>query len=73
MDKIEHIVDQYFRTADENNKLELLSVEGMAEAVDWAINKSHIGAFTKVVMYVFKIDTCRKIVFTNLLTIVKYM
>ncbi|KAL4121253.1 hypothetical protein QTP88_013801 [Uroleucon formosanum] len=49
MEKIEHIVDQYFRTANEENQLELLSVDGMAEAVDWLVNKSCPDAINKVV------------------------
>lgn len=49
MEKIEHIVDQYFRTANKENQLELLSVDGMAEAVDWLVNKSCHDAINKVV------------------------
>jgi len=49
MDNIEHIVDQYFRTTNEENQLELLSVDGMAEAVDWLVNKSRLDAINKVV------------------------
>jgi len=49
MDNIEHIVDQYFRTANDENQLELLSVDGMAEAVDWVVNKSCPDAINKVV------------------------
>lgn len=49
MEKIEHIVDQYFRTANEENQLELLSVDGMAEAVDWLVNKARPDAINKVV------------------------
>ncbi|XP_022175079.1 double-strand break repair protein MRE11 [Myzus persicae] len=49
MEKIEHIVDQYFRTTNEENQLELLSVDGMAEAVDWLVNKSRPDAINKVV------------------------
>ncbi|XP_008185560.1 LOW QUALITY PROTEIN: double-strand break repair protein MRE11 [Acyrthosiphon pisum] len=49
MEKIEHIVDQYFRTASEENQLELLSVDGMAEAVDWLVNKSCHDAIKRVV------------------------
>lgn len=50
MDKIEQIVDQYFRNAtDANTQLQLLSVNGMAEAVDWAVNKSSASAISSVV------------------------
>lgn len=49
MNKIEHIVDEYFRTADVDNRLELLSVDGMAEAVDWVVNKSCSDAINQVV------------------------
>lgn len=50
MDKIEQIVDQYFRNAtDTDQQLELLSVNGMAEAVDWAVNKSSTNAISSVV------------------------
>lgn len=50
MDKIEQIVDQYFRnTSDANTQLELLSVNGMAEAVDRAINKESACAINVVV------------------------
>lgn len=49
MEKIEHIVDKYFRTANEDNQLELLSVNGMAEAVNWVVNKSNPDAIKNVV------------------------
>lgn len=50
MDKIEQIVDQYFRTAsDADKQLELLSVNGMAVAVDSAVNKSSTSAINLVV------------------------
>lgn len=49
MDKIEHIVDEYFRTADKNNQLQLLSVDGMAEGVDWVVNKSCPDAIKQIV------------------------
>lgn len=49
IEKIEHIVDRYFRTANEDNQLELLSVNGMAEAVDRVVNKSFPDAINKVV------------------------
>lgn len=40
MDKIENIVDQYFRTiTDKKKQLELLSLSSMAEAVDQVVNK----------------------------------
>lgn len=50
MEKIEHIVDQYFRTtSDVDKQLELLSVYGMAEAIDWVVNKSRSDAISTVV------------------------
>lgn len=39
MEKIEHIVNQYFETASEGNQLELISVNGMAVAIDCVVNK----------------------------------
>lgn len=49
MEKIEHIVEQYFTTASDGNRLELLSVNCMAEAVDNAVNKSRSDAINMVV------------------------
>lgn len=50
MEKIEHIVDQYFRTAsDDDKQLKLLSVNGMAEAVDSVVNKSRLDGIKIVV------------------------
>lgn len=49
MEKIEHIVDQYFRNANEDNQLELLSVNGMAKAVDKVVNKSFSDAINDIV------------------------
>ncbi|KAE9531309.1 hypothetical protein AGLY_010515 [Aphis glycines] len=54
MDNIEHIVDQYFRTANDENQLELLSVNGMAKAVDLVVNKSCPDAINKVVSHQMK-------------------
>ncbi|VVC24522.1 DNA double-strand break repair protein Mre11,Calcineurin-like phosphoesterase domain, ApaH [Cinara cedri] len=54
VEKIEHIVDQYFKTASEDKQLELLSVNGMAEAVDWAVNKSCPDAINRVVKHQMK-------------------
>lgn len=50
MEKIEHIVTEYFKTAsDDNMQLEVLSVEGMAVAVDCIVNQSRLDAINTVI------------------------
>jgi len=50
VEKIEHIVNQYFKTASNVDKqLEILSVEGMAVAVGYVVNKSHLDAINTVI------------------------
>lgn len=40
IEKIEQIVNEYFKNACDGDKLELLSVRGMSEAVDAIVNKA---------------------------------